>query len=111
MQKGFSCSPLQSSFPVANILIKYLYYHGVCWELDLELLYLQVSECNKYASKNLRSSGLFAISFPFKMFWLISSLAPALITHFTDYIFFTTAKAEACFALHPSVTALPSKML
>lgn len=38
MQKGFSYSILQSSFPDANILIKYLYYYGVHWELDLELL-------------------------------------------------------------------------
>lgn len=38
MQNGFSHSILQSSFPAANILIKYLYYYGVHWELDLELL-------------------------------------------------------------------------
>jgi len=45
------------------------------------------------------------------MFWLISSLAPASITHFTDYIVFTPARAEACFALRSSVTTLPSRML
>lgn len=46
-----------------------------------------------------------------KMVCLISSLAPASITHFTDYIFFTPARAEACFALCSSVATLPSRML